>query len=113
MNSPEVPPGEVSSSTPRGPTMRLHVLSPSLPQLTFPDISASTTILELKCKIREAVSTRPGPQEQRLIHRGRVLANDADTLLDIFGQQAVGFGRSTPYVQLRLTLHPDTRPGSS
>ncbi|KAI9816652.1 MAG: hypothetical protein M1832_005038 [Thelocarpon impressellum] len=71
--------------------MLLHILSPSseVSNLSFPSIAASTTVGELKTLIRDAVPTKPGPDRQRLIHRGRMLGSDADTLLEVFGQAAV------------------------
>ena len=70
----------------------LNILSPSaeVPQkLTYPDIPASTTILELKQKIQNDVETRPAPERQRLIYRGRALVQQEKSLEDIFGHAAV------------------------
>ena len=70
----------------------LNILSPSaeVPQkLTYPDIPTSTTILELKQKIQNDVETRPGPERQKLIYRGRALLQGEKTLEDIFGHSAV------------------------
>ena len=70
----------------------LHVLSPSseVPnKITFPIIHVSTTIGELKTRIREAIPTRPAPERQRLIYRGKALTQDATTLKDVFTQDIV------------------------
>ena len=73
-------------------TILLHVLSPSseVPnKLTFPLVPASTTIGELKIKIRDEVTTSPAPERQRLIYRGKALTQDSITLKEVFGQEAV------------------------
>jgi hypothetical protein len=73
--------------------IELKILSPS-PEvgnagLHFDDLAVSTTVGELKDRIRDMVSTRPGHDRQRLIYLGRALVRDADTLLDVFGATAV------------------------
>lgn len=75
-----------------GPLLvNLHILSPTdgVGNLRFPGLPAATTIRELKAKIRETLEARPADEDQRLIHRGRVLARDTDTLKDVFGEQEV------------------------
>lgn len=70
----------------------LVIVSPSVavPQpLRFPGTPASITIKQLKAKIRETVALHPTEENQRLIHRGRALVRDADTLLEILGAEAV------------------------
>lgn len=70
----------------------LHILSPSFGvpnRLTFQDVSTSTTVGELKKKIHDAVPSKPSPQWQRLIYRGRALVQDGITLKDIFTQDMV------------------------
>lgn len=70
----------------------LNVLSPSseIPQkLTFPNIPISTTIRELKHRIQNDVATKPAPDRQRLIYRGRALVQEEKTLEDVFGHEAV------------------------
>ena len=82
----------INASNPAS-TMLVHVLSPSteIPnQLSFPSLLPSTTVGQLKELIQNAVPTRPAPDRQRLIHRGRMLAKDTDTMADIFGPTAVG-----------------------
>ncbi len=74
------------------PTVNLQIVSPSVGvnrPLLFPGTLASTTIRQLKEKIRETLPLRPADEHQRLIHRGRALMRDSDTLLDVFGAEAV------------------------
>lgn len=74
-------------------SFNLQIVSPSASvsrPLVFASIPASTTIRQLKEKIRNAVATRPADDQQRLIHRGRLLARDEETLENILGAEAVG-----------------------
>ncbi|KAF1976327.1 hypothetical protein BU23DRAFT_551786 [Bimuria novae-zelandiae CBS 107.79] len=69
-------------------TINLRVLSPSTEVeggLNFVDLSAAVTIRELRQRIQDAAPSRPTPDRMRLIYRGRVVANDNDSLQDIFG----------------------------
>ena len=71
----------------------LNILSPSTEvpaKLTFRDCTPSTTVADLKVKIQNAVATRPAPERQRLIYRGRPLVQDTVTLADVFTHSAVG-----------------------
>lgn len=73
-------------------TIVLHVLSPSTEvpkKLTFSSVPTSTTVGELKLKIRDAVATKPAPERQRLIYRGKALTNNVIMLRDVFGQDTV------------------------
>lgn len=79
-------------------SFNLQVVSPSASvnrPLSFPGIAASTTVRQLKEKIRNAVEVRPADNQQRLIHRGRLLARDDETLENILGTEAVGYLRFT------------------
>ncbi|KAL4893758.1 hypothetical protein BDV59DRAFT_201525 [Aspergillus ambiguus] len=61
----------------------LHILCPSLPppnRFTFKDLTASHTLRDLKSRISQAIPTRPPPETQRLIYRGKPLAHDGATL---------------------------------
>ncbi|TWU74690.1 hypothetical protein ED733_004705 [Metarhizium rileyi] len=72
--------------------VNLQVLSPSVGvnrPLLFPDLPAVTTIRQLKDRIRQALPLRPADENQRLIHRGRALLRESDTLLDVFGADAL------------------------
>lgn len=75
-----------------GPTISLNILSPA-PELTtplsFPSLPVTTTVAELKQRIRDVVATRPALERQRLIYRGRMLGNESATMKDVFGQEAV------------------------
>lgn len=88
-----VPPESSSESTPDQLSVNLQVLSPSVGvnrPLLFPSLSASTTVKQLKEKIRQTLPLRPADENQRLIHRGRAIVRESDTLVDIFGEEAVG-----------------------
>jgi hypothetical protein len=70
----------------------LMVVSPSVgvnSPLVFPGLPAATTVKELKAKLRNALTSKPDDERQRLIHRGRLLARDTETMLEVFGQEAV------------------------
>lgn len=83
---------DAHSHSPDELVVNLQVVSPSVGvtrPLLFPSTSASTTIKQLKEKIREALPLRPADEHQRLIHRGRALMRENDKLIDIFGAEAV------------------------
>ncbi|KAB8297044.1 hypothetical protein EYC80_002441 [Monilinia laxa] len=71
--------------------------------LTFPQLLATTTVEELKAKIRDVVESKPTDSAQRLIHRGRMLERGSQTMLEVFGQESL----STLDTQ---TLHLVLRP---
>lgn len=74
------------------PTINLKILSPSAEVeggVTFPDLPAATSVKELRSRIQDAVPSRPAPDRMRLIYRGRVVANEKDTLAAIFGADNV------------------------
>ncbi|KNG84779.1 hypothetical protein ANOM_006835 [Aspergillus nomiae NRRL 13137] len=61
----------------------LHVLCPSLPppnRFTFNDLVPSITIAGLKARISQSIPSRPSPETQRLIYRGKPISNDDWTL---------------------------------
>ncbi len=70
----------------------LQVLSPSVnvPQPLVLDLPVTTTVRQLKERIRNSVRTKPPDDAQRLIHRGRLLARDSETMLELFGEELVG-----------------------
>lgn len=81
-----------SSTAPEELTFDLQVVSPSVGvtrPLLFNAIPATTTIKELKERIRQALPLQPSDEQQRLIHRGRALVRETDTMLSIFGEEAV------------------------
>jgi hypothetical protein len=70
----------------------LQIISPSIGvtgPLSFPLLPATTTVRQLKAKIRDALPSKPVDESQRLIHRGRMLARETETMLEIFGQETV------------------------
>lgn len=74
-------------------TINLKILSPSTEVeggVNLADIPASTTVKELRSRIQDAAPSKPAPERMRLIYRGRVVANDADTLSNVFGVDNVG-----------------------
>lgn len=72
--------------------VNISIISPSLAvnaPLNFTGLPASTTIGQLKEKIRKVLDARPANEQQRLIHQGKLLNRESETLLDIFGEQKV------------------------
>ncbi|KAI8625192.1 hypothetical protein F5Y19DRAFT_489865 [Xylariaceae sp. FL1651] len=94
-----------SASTAAEPGLfTLQILSPSLgvPQpLLLENLPVSTTVRQLKERIRSTISTKPRHDAQRLIHRGRLLARDPETMLELFGEEAL---RSADRQTLHLVL---------
>lgn len=81
---------DASPSSPR--TIEVKVLS----QLSEPDgtlvlssLPVTTSVAALKTLISQSLASKPPPDRQRLIHRGRVMAREADTLEDVFGSDNV------------------------
>ncbi|KAL6862321.1 hypothetical protein J3F83DRAFT_745905 [Trichoderma novae-zelandiae] len=86
------------------PAVNLQVVSPSVGvsrPLLFPGLPATTTIRQLKERIRQSLPLRPSDEHQRLIYRGRALVRDADSLQDVFGAEAV---RSPDQQTIHLVL---------
>lgn len=84
--------------------INLKVLSPSTEvngDLSFGQIPASTTVKELKLLIQNEIASHPSVDRMRLIYRGRVLATETDTMVDIFGLENV---RDSPNQSLHLVL---------
>lgn len=76
------------------PVVNLQIVSPSVGvtrALMFPGLPATTTIKQLKDKIRDTLPLKPAGENQRLIYRGRAILRETDTLLDIFGADTVSF----------------------
>lgn len=70
----------------------LSIISPSseVPNpLVFPQLLATTTVKDLKAKIQDVIPSKPVEEHQRLIHRGRLLAREMETMEDIFGKDTV------------------------
>jgi hypothetical protein len=77
---------------PESTSFTLMVVSPSVGvdrPLAFSNLPASTSVKELKGKIRDVLPTKPADECQRLIHRGRLLAREAETMEDVFGRETV------------------------
>ncbi|KAI1556339.1 repeatmulti-domain protein [Pyrenophora tritici-repentis] len=73
-------------------TINLKILSPSTEVeggVNLADVPASTTVKELRSRIQNAVPSKPATDRMRLIYRGRVVANDAETLGNVFGTDNV------------------------
>ncbi|KAL8823026.1 MAG: hypothetical protein Q9191_006252, partial [Dirinaria sp. TL-2023a] len=88
----------------------LNILSPSTEvpdKLTFSDCTPSTTVADLKSKIQNAVATRPAPERQRLIYRGRPLVQDTATLADVFTPSVISVADE---FSLHLVLPPAIAP---
>lgn len=69
----------------------LTIVSPSVGanRLNFPHLAATTTVEQLKAKIRDALPSKPPNELQRLIHRGRMLSRESQTMVEIFGKDVV------------------------
>lgn len=88
---------------PKLPTFTLSIVSPSVEvasPLTFPQLLVTTTVQELKAKIREVVQSKPADSAQRLIHRGRMLERESQTMLEVFGQESVRICLYTQIIRL-------------
>ncbi|KAJ4288520.1 hypothetical protein N0V90_011757 [Kalmusia sp. IMI 367209] len=69
-------------------SVNLRILSPSAEVeggVHLAGLPATTTVGELRQRIQDAVPSRPATDRMRLIYRGRVVANDDDTLEIVFG----------------------------
>lgn len=70
----------------------LVVVSPSVGvpgPLTFAQLPITTSVKELKARLRDVLPSKPADESQRLIHRGRMLARDTETMVEIFGRETV------------------------
>ena len=71
-------------------TINLKIISPNLTQpLSLPDLPVTTTVVQLKERIRQQLHSRPADPQQRLIYRGRMLNRPEEKLLDLFGEEMV------------------------
>lgn len=74
-------------------SVNISIVSPSVSvnaPLHFPGLPPSTTLAQIKQKVREALDSKPSNEQQRLIHQGKLLSREDQTLLDVFGEQRVG-----------------------
>lgn len=66
--------------------LSLQILSPSFEatgRISFRDVPTETTVADLKTMIASALVTRPPPESQRLIYRGKQLSNNQEKLVKI------------------------------
>ena len=74
-------------------TFTLQVLSQSVGvngPLTLPDLPVTTTVAELKSKIRDKLLPASADEaRQRLIYRGRLLIRSDETMRELFGNETV------------------------
>ncbi|KAK6208706.1 ubiquitin family protein [Colletotrichum tabaci] len=96
-------------------SVNLQVLSPSTAAnsnrpLVFPGLAATTTVGQLKEKIRQALPLKPSDSQQRLIYRGRVLQPDGETLLGVIGEEVI---RTTDQQTIHLVLRDVAEPQPS
>lgn len=102
---PTANPTTEQDESPPPVTFTLVVVSPSVGvdrALTFQNLPAVTSVKELKAKIRDVLPSSPPDDHQRLIHRGRLLARDTETMSDVFGISTVSFltaNRRNPLVK--------------
>ncbi|KAL7625527.1 hypothetical protein AAE478_004747 [Parahypoxylon ruwenzoriense] len=93
-----------SQTAPDSTTFTLQIVSPSVgvPQpLVLQGLPADLNIKRLKERIRNAIATKPADQAQRLIHRGRLLSRENETMTEVFGEESL---RSSDYQTLHLVL---------
>ncbi|KAH7632927.1 hypothetical protein B0T09DRAFT_371593 [Sordaria sp. MPI-SDFR-AT-0083] len=93
-----------------GPLLvNIHFVSPSegVPDdLDFQGLPATTTVGQLKDKIRDVLTMHPAHDEQRIIHQGRLLASESATLLDVFGEEKLRTGGQQPlHLVVRTSNH--------
>lgn len=103
----QAPPKEPSSHR---QTIVLHVLSPSVEvpnKITFPVLPIAMTIGELKYEICDKVASRPRPERQRLIYRGKALVQENLTLREVFSQDTVRLILRTSTLQANLQTQID------
>jgi hypothetical protein len=93
-------PSTMPSSTSSGTLpINLKIVSPSVSvnrPLNFPQLPSTTTVKDLKRRIREALDSRPSDDCQRLIYRGRALSRENDTLLQVLGEDTVSRSIASP-----------------
>ncbi|KAK0651744.1 hypothetical protein B0T16DRAFT_454172 [Cercophora newfieldiana] len=82
------------------PTANINIVSPNVGvgPLILSALPHDTTVRQLKERIRDTLPSHPTDDQQRLIHRGRLLARDNDTLRDVFTQELLLSGD-------QVTLH--------
>ncbi|POS88059.1 hypothetical protein EPUL_000480, partial [Erysiphe pulchra] len=84
----------------------LQIVSPSagVPKsLDFHDLPVTTQVKDLKKLIRDTLCCRPPDDLQRLIHHGRMLTRETETMSEIFGEEAL---RNSNIQIVHLVLRP-------
>ena len=73
------------------PQMILRIVSPNfcIPEFKFPHLPVSTTVSQLRYKIKFALWGMPGLETERFIYRGALVRENA-TMEEIFGPDVVG-----------------------
>ncbi|KAG9514876.1 hypothetical protein KCU93_g9661, partial [Aureobasidium melanogenum] len=90
-------------------TLSLRILSPAVELgqgLDMADVPIDTTIGALKSKLTDMLPSNPTPDRMRLIHYGRLLANDDETLGHLFGEAAMT--QTTPFTVHLVVRAPPT-----
>ncbi|KUI60067.1 hypothetical protein VP1G_07294 [Cytospora mali] len=98
-SSSAVPPPEENELS-----VNISIVSPSVAvnaPLSFPGLPASTTVAQLKERIRDALDSKPSNEQQRLIHQGKLLSRENETLLDVFGEQKL---RDSDQIAVHLVI---------
>lgn len=98
------------------PFVNLQVVSPSSQvrsPLSFQLLPASTTVKELKERIRNALEVSPTAESQRLIYRGRMLARDTETMMEIFGEETVCLLHFPRYKSFGTDIFYSSKPWSN
>lgn len=86
----------------------LQILSPSVnvPQpLLLENLPFTTTVRQVKERIRDAISAKPSDEAQRLIHRGRLLTRDTETMRELFGEEIVSSNISSAETGTDMHTH--------
>lgn len=81
-----------TATSPDAPTVNIQIVSPSVGvtrPLLFSALPISTTVKELKERIRQTLPLRPADENQRLIYHGRAIIRETETLEDVLGPAAV------------------------
>ncbi|KAI5306699.1 phosphatidylserine decarboxylase 1 [Ascosphaera pollenicola] len=90
--------------------INVNIVSPSAgvpDSYLVTNIKLTTTVLDLKQRLKDELDGHPSPADQRLIYRGRPLFNDTETLKAIFHSDLHG-PTKTPSIHLVL---PPRTPG--
>src|SRR5204862_3067475 len=85
---------ELNSSNSNAQKIILHILSPSLDtpnRITFDNLPLTTKVSELKDRLYSTLASKPLPETQRLIYRGKPLTNNDEALQNIIEPADVSF----------------------